>query len=79
MRDIVDLMNIIGKCVVMGNIRRTAEIAFGDADDTEFINLKNYEVMVDKTGETVYFSSCVYSKLEFFYYGRQMILNTRVI
>lgn len=37
-------MNLIGKCVVSGNIRRTAEIAFGECDDEEFINLKNYEM-----------------------------------
>jgi ribonucleoside-triphosphate reductase (thioredoxin) len=43
-RQIVDLMNLIGKCVVSGNIRRTAEIAFGEYDDEEFINLKNYEM-----------------------------------
>jgi ribonucleoside-triphosphate reductase len=43
-RQIVDLMNLIGKCVVSGNIRRTAEIAFGECDDEEFINLKNYEM-----------------------------------
>jgi ribonucleoside-triphosphate reductase len=47
-REIVDLMNIIGKCVISGNIRRTAEIAFGDYDDKEFINLKNYEVNPDR-------------------------------
>ncbi len=41
-RTIVDLMNLIGKCIVSGNIRRTAEIAFGDADDDDFLNLKNY-------------------------------------
>jgi ribonucleotide reductase alpha subunit len=41
---IVDIMNLIGKCVVAGNVRRTAEIAFGDPDSEEFINLKNYEV-----------------------------------
>ncbi|KAG2386926.1 hypothetical protein C9374_001961 [Naegleria lovaniensis] len=40
---IVDLMNYIGKCVVSGNIRRSAEIAFGEADSEEFIDLKNYE------------------------------------
>eukprot|EP00906_Rhabdomonas_costata_P019904 RCo028955 len=40
---IVDLMNLIGKCVVAGNIRRSAEIAFGDASSDEFLNLKNYE------------------------------------
>lgn len=41
--DIVDIMNLIGKCVVAGNVRRTAEIAFGDPDSDEFIDLKNYE------------------------------------
>jgi ribonucleotide reductase alpha subunit len=41
--DIVDIMNVIGKCVVAGNVRRTAEIAFGEPTDEEFIDLKNYE------------------------------------
>src|SRR5690348_6692652 len=40
---IVDLMNVIGKCVVAGNVRRTAEIAFGSATP-EYLNLKNYEL-----------------------------------
>lgn len=39
--DIVDIFNVIGRCVVAGNIRRTAEIMFGTADDEEFMNLKN--------------------------------------
>jgi hypothetical protein len=39
---IVDIMNLIGKCVVSGNVRRTAEIAFGDPTD-KYLNLKNYE------------------------------------
>lgn len=42
--DIVDIMNLIGKCVVAGNVRRTAEIAFGEFDDQEFIDLKNATV-----------------------------------
>ncbi|RIA91848.1 hypothetical protein C1645_736812 [Glomus cerebriforme] len=41
---IVDLMNLIGKCVVSGNVRRAAEIAFGDPQDDEYINLKNYDI-----------------------------------
>ncbi|RUS15087.1 hypothetical protein BC937DRAFT_92916 [Endogone sp. FLAS-F59071] len=41
---IVDLMNLIGKCVISGNVRRTAEIAFGDPTDEEYVDLKNYEV-----------------------------------
>ena len=43
-RDIVDIMNMIGRCVVAGNVRRTAEIAFGNPDSTEFLDLKNYEL-----------------------------------
>ncbi len=43
-RDITDLMNVIGKCVVAGNVRRTAEIAFGAADDEDFLDLKNYDL-----------------------------------
>jgi len=37
---IVDINNYIGKGVVAGGIRRTAEIMFGEPDDEEFINLK---------------------------------------
>lgn len=40
--NIVDIMNIIGKCIVSGNVRRTAEIAFGDPNSEEFMDLKNY-------------------------------------
>ena len=42
-RDIVDLMNMIGCCVVAGNVRRSAELALGNIDDNEFLNLKNYD------------------------------------
>ena len=41
--NIVDIFNLIGKCVVAGNIRRSAEIAFGEVDDEELLDLKNYE------------------------------------
>tara|TARA_B100000965_G_scaffold405852_1_gene441559 strand:- start:1477 stop:3492 length:2016 start_codon:yes stop_codon:yes gene_type:complete len=41
---IVDIMNMIGKCVVAGNVRRTAEIVFGDPDSEEYLDLKNYKV-----------------------------------
>ena len=41
---IVDIMNLIGKCVVAGNVRRTAEIVFGNPDDEEYLDLKNYKV-----------------------------------
>ena len=41
---IVDIMNLIGKCVVAGNVRRTAEIVFGDPHSDEYLDLKNYKV-----------------------------------
>eukprot|EP00362_Geleiidae_sp_MMETSP1317_P002435 CAMPEP_0201282544 /NCGR_PEP_ID=MMETSP1317-20130820/5930_1 /ASSEMBLY_ACC=CAM_ASM_000770 /TAXON_ID=187299 /ORGANISM="Undescribed Undescribed, Strain Undescribed" /LENGTH=81 /DNA_ID=CAMNT_0047595525 /DNA_START=34 /DNA_END=279 /DNA_ORIENTATION=+ len=36
-------MNMIGKCVVAGNVRRSAEVAFGEMDDPEFLDLKDYD------------------------------------
>jgi len=41
-RDITDISNLIGTCVVAGNVRRSAEIALGFPTDTDFINLKDY-------------------------------------
>jgi adenosylcobalamin-dependent ribonucleoside-triphosphate reductase len=41
---IVDIMNLIGKAVVAGNVRRSAEIAFGDPRDEEFLDLKDPEL-----------------------------------
>lgn len=37
---ITDIMNIEGRCVVAGGVRRTAEIALGQPDDSEFLKLK---------------------------------------
>ena len=46
---IVDIFNYIGKCVVAGGVRRTAEIMFGDPSDDEFITLKqDEEALVDR-------------------------------
>jgi len=47
-RDIVDIANMIGVCVVSGNVRRTALIALGPAGDREFLNLKNYKENPDR-------------------------------
>jgi adenosylcobalamin-dependent ribonucleoside-triphosphate reductase len=41
---IADIMNMIGVAVVAGNVKRTAEIAFGDPMSDEYINLKNYNI-----------------------------------
>ncbi|MBD3254593.1 MAG: fused protease/ribonucleoside-triphosphate reductase [Candidatus Lokiarchaeota archaeon] len=38
--DIVDIMNYVGRCVVAGNVRRSAEIALGDPTDLEFVLCK---------------------------------------
>lgn len=38
--DIVDIGNLIGRCVVAGNVRRSAEIVFGDPNDETFALLK---------------------------------------
>lgn len=42
-RAIVDMVNLIGTCVVAGNVRRSATIALGKQGDNYFIELKNYE------------------------------------
>lgn len=47
-RDIVDIMNIIGTCVVSGNLRRSAQIAFGDHSEHDYLNLKNYNLNPDR-------------------------------
>ena len=41
---IVDIFNAIGRCVVSGNVRRSAEIMFGEATDQEFLELKDPEI-----------------------------------
>ncbi len=40
---IVNIFNVIGKAVVAGNVRRSAEAAIGNYSD-EFLNLKNYDL-----------------------------------
>ena len=47
-RDIVDIMNLIGRAVVTAGARSTAEIAFGYPWDKEFLDLKNYAVNPDR-------------------------------
>lgn len=46
--DIADLGNLIGRCVVSGNVRRSAELLVGRIDDDNFLNLKNVEVFPDR-------------------------------
>ena len=42
-KDIADIGNMIGVCVVSGNVRRSAELLIGRIDDEDFLNLKNAE------------------------------------
>lgn len=39
--DIVDTENLIGRCVVSGNVRRSAALAMGRYDDTPYLEMKN--------------------------------------
>lgn len=39
---ITDIMNMIGQCVVAGNVRRTAQIALGEVNNKEYRKLKDY-------------------------------------
>lgn len=41
---LVDIGNVVGRCVVSGNVRRSAEIALGQPDDVDFLDLKNPNV-----------------------------------
>jgi ribonucleoside-triphosphate reductase len=39
--DIVDTENLIGRCVVAGNVRRSAALALGNHEDREYLQMKN--------------------------------------
>jgi len=39
--DIVDTENLIGRCVVAGNVRRSAALAMGNYDDFHYLEMKN--------------------------------------
>jgi len=46
--DIADIGNLIGVCVVSGNVRRSAELLIGRIDDEAFLNLKNPAVFPER-------------------------------
>lgn len=54
--DALDIMNLLGRCVVAGNVRRTALIALGDHDDKDYVDAKNYTLVdpVMEKGEDGY-------------------------
>lgn len=42
--DVLDICNIIGACVVSGNVRRAAQICLGDPDDYLYLRAKNWSL-----------------------------------
>lgn len=42
--DCLDVMNIIGRIVKSGNVRRSAQIAIGDHDDIQFLRAKRWDL-----------------------------------
>jgi len=42
--DVLDICNIVGVCVVSGNVRRSAELAIGDPDDYHYLRAKNWSL-----------------------------------
>lgn len=46
--DIVDIANLIGDCVVSGNVRRSALLAYGRKESKNFLNLKNSDVFPER-------------------------------
>jgi len=46
--DIADIGNLIGVCVVSGNVRRSAELLMGRIEDDTFLNLKNAKVFPER-------------------------------
>src|SRR5690606_12972899 len=47
-QDILDIGNLIGVCVVSGNVRRSAELALGSIDDESFLNAKNADIYPER-------------------------------
>ena len=42
--DVLDLANIVGSIVVSGNVRRSAQIALGDATDDDYLQAKRWDL-----------------------------------
>jgi ribonucleoside-triphosphate reductase len=59
---IADIINMVGRTVVSGNVRRSAEIILGNNDE-EFLNLKNYEMNPDRMAYGWASNNSVYAEL----------------
>lgn len=60
---ITDIMNMIGQCVVAGNVRRSAEIAFGEAESDEFMDLKDFELNPQRSGWAWASNNSIFAKI----------------
>ena len=54
---ITDIFNYIGKFVVAGNVRRSAEIAIGNIDDHDFITMKDYNLYPNELADRRWMSN----------------------
>jgi ribonucleoside-triphosphate reductase (thioredoxin) len=57
--DCLDMMNLTGRCVVAGNVRRTALIGLGTPTDKKYVDAKNYTLVTpimkkDENGWTIW-------------------------
>lgn len=52
-QDILDICNMIGICVVAGNVRRSAELAMGSIHDKDFLLAKDFS-QYDEDGNVTY-------------------------
>lgn len=46
--DVLDIGNLIGVCVVSGNVRRSAELALGSIHDQDFLTAKNVDAFPER-------------------------------
>ena len=64
--DCLDIMNIIGSIVVSGNVRRSAELALGDVDDTDYTSAKNWNRVTVPNWRSMSNNSVIISKYDDF-------------
>lgn len=46
---ITDVMNLIGRAVMVAGVRRSALLSLGSPSDSEFVNLKNYDLKPERS------------------------------
>lgn len=46
--DIADIVNMVGVCIISGNVRRMAELILGEYSSKQFLNLKNPQIYPER-------------------------------